>query len=187
MPSHSKVLCTCISQGCSDRTHSNNGIIKPGQRVSHATQRAHLLWEEQNRRMVSATMTGHHHPPVAKESKTPQPEVVDDGILVELFATLALSRDTQELSSEDSDSEPNVTHMENLPKYFDCTRFHIDFINKNRHLIEIVSSHGLDESSQPRGLNYSEQRTLDLFPKDPTTVIWHLEIDPDLNFLVCCP
>ncbi|WAR55865.1 hypothetical protein PtB15_6B609 [Puccinia triticina] len=150
----------------------------------------------------------------AAKSQTPQPEVVNDDVLVEPFATLALSRNAQELNGEDSDSKPNVTHMENLPRYFDCTLFHIDFINKNpatllinlktslfyvtqqislvalayllklnRHLIEIVSTHGLDESSQPRGLNYSEQRTLDSFPKDPTTVIRHLAIDPDLSFL----
>ncbi|PLW07026.1 hypothetical protein PCASD_23642 [Puccinia coronata f. sp. avenae] len=159
---------------------------------------------------------------VARAGDVSSPAVVLDDSLVDSFATLSVSRIGQppiQVETHDvSNSEPTVEDMENIPPHYDCTRFHLDFINKNpavllinlktslfyvtqrisraasayllrldRQLIEIVTSHGLDESSQPRPLNYSERQTLDSFPVNPAAVIQHLAIDPDLNFLVCCP
>ncbi|PLW36244.1 hypothetical protein PCASD_12095 [Puccinia coronata f. sp. avenae] len=165
-------------------------------------------------------------PPVPAPGDPPPQAVVNDD-LIELFANLSVTLNaqpsasntqTRDSSSEDPDDNPNVEHLENMPQYHDCSRFHINFINKNPaellinlktslfyfkqqvslpasayilrldcQLIEVVTTHGLDETSQPRTLTYSERKTLDLFPKDPSTVIRHLAIDPDLHFLVCCP
>ncbi|PLW33130.1 hypothetical protein PCASD_17572 [Puccinia coronata f. sp. avenae] len=220
MPTAAKVICTCISQGCSDYTYSDDGVIKHGQRVSHSTRKAHLLFQERNKCTIQSALNNvvYRHPVTQGEASTPA--VINQDFLDNL-GNLSISPNTQPPvpgEPQDSTSEPNIEDMENLPTYIDCAQFHIDFINKNpvtllinlksslfyvsqqiswsaaayllkldHQLIEVVTSHGLDESSKPRGLTYSERKTLDSFPVDPTTIIRHLEIDPDLSFLVCCP
>jgi hypothetical protein len=50
-------------------------------------------------------------------------------------------------------------------------------------LIEVVTTHGLDETSQPRVLTYSQRKTLDSFPKDPGTIalIYSTNVDALVN------
>ncbi|POV94806.1 hypothetical protein PSTT_16647 [Puccinia striiformis] len=57
----------------------------------------------------------------------------------------------------------------------------------DRQLVEIVASQGLTPSMPPRTLSYSENIALDAYPKCTQTIIRHLAIDPDLNYLICCP
>ncbi|KAI7945993.1 hypothetical protein MJO29_012381 [Puccinia striiformis f. sp. tritici] len=57
----------------------------------------------------------------------------------------------------------------------------------DRQLVEIVASQGLTPLMPPRTLSYSENIALDAYPKCTQTIIRHLAIDPDLNYLICCP
>ncbi|PLW47246.1 hypothetical protein PCANC_12430 [Puccinia coronata f. sp. avenae] len=218
-----KVICTCTSHGCSKKVYSEDGIIKDGQRVDPATRTAHCLQDQRNKLIVqSAAAINSFCPPVPAPGNPPPQAVVNDD-LIKSFANLSVTLNaqpsasntqTRDSSSEDPDDNPNVEHLKNMPQYHDCSRFHINFINKNpaellinlktslfyvtqqvslpasayllrldRQLIEVVTTHGLDETSQPRTLTYSERKTLNSFPKDPSTVIRHLAIDPDLHFL----
>ncbi|PLW34522.1 hypothetical protein PCANC_19240 [Puccinia coronata f. sp. avenae] len=224
-----RAVCTCTSHGCSTQTYSENGVIKHGQRIAPTARTAHRLQDQRNNLMVqsAAAISGFRQPAPAPSDPSPQ-SVVNDTDLLESFADLSLSLNARlsasnsktrlDSSTEDFDDEPNVEHLENMPHYYDCSRFHLDFINKNPaellvnlktslfyvtqqisltasayllrldcQLIELVATHGLDQTSQPRVLTYSERKTLDSFPRDPATIIRHLAIDPDLHFLLCCP
>ncbi|POW03571.1 hypothetical protein PSHT_11641 [Puccinia striiformis] len=57
----------------------------------------------------------------------------------------------------------------------------------DRQLVEIVASQGLTPLMPPRTLSYSENIALDAYPKCTQTIIRHLAINPDLNYLICCP
>ncbi|KAA1073203.1 hypothetical protein PGT21_050095 [Puccinia graminis f. sp. tritici] len=57
----------------------------------------------------------------------------------------------------------------------------------DRQLIELVTTQGLKHQSQPQPLSISSQLALSDLPQDTRTVIRNLSIDPDLEYLVCCP
>ncbi|KNZ52926.1 hypothetical protein VP01_339g8 [Puccinia sorghi] len=54
----------------------------------------------------------------------------------------------------------------------------------DRQLVETVASQGLDPLIQPQTSSYSENKALEDYPKNIKTIIHHLAINPDLNYLI---
>ncbi|KAI9611757.1 hypothetical protein KEM48_004421 [Puccinia striiformis f. sp. tritici PST-130] len=84
----SKVLCTCVSQGCLSHNYLEEGIVKHGQYVSAATRQTHRMFEERNRIIVGLASGKLSNTPSLPVGITPPPPA--DKALPEAFLSLSI-------------------------------------------------------------------------------------------------
>ncbi|POV98306.1 hypothetical protein PSHT_14103 [Puccinia striiformis] len=136
MPSTSKLLCTCTSQGCSKHRYFDEGVIKHGQYVNATTRRSHRLLDERDRCFVQQALESarlaNALPLLADYNPLP---VAGEG-LPEAFGAPGI-QPSQQPSGIQSNSvlcPPDVQvieeqHEEGPPK-FDCAPLYLNTINK---------------------------------------------------------